>query len=162
MFDTLFLDRDGVINKKLEGRYVTNFDEFVFVKNSDIAIRKLHKIFKRILIVTNQQGIGKGIMTEDDLNLLHMQMQRKLNVDFDLIDKIYFCPCLEGNSCNCRKPKTGMLENAKSDFPEIVIENSFLVGDSDSDIIAGESFGLKTIKVSTEFTLFDWLIKITE
>ena len=99
-------------------------------------------------------------MTEDDLNLLHMQMQRKLNVDFDLIDKIYFCPCLEGNSCNCRKPKTGMLENAKSDFPAIVIENSFLVGDSDSDIIAGESFGLKTIKVSTEFTLFDWLTKI--
>ena len=85
MFDTLFLDRDGVINKKLEGRYVTNFDEFVFVKNSDLAIRKLHKIFKRILIVTNQQGIGKGIMTEDDLNLLHMQMQRKLNVDFDFV-----------------------------------------------------------------------------
>ena len=78
MFDTLFLDRDGVINKKLEQRYVTNFDEFVFIKNSDIAIRKLHKIFKRILIVTNQQGIGKGIMTEDDLNLLHLQMQKKI------------------------------------------------------------------------------------
>ncbi len=162
MFDTLFLDRDGVINKKLEQRYVTNFDEFVFVKNSDIAIRKLHKIFKRILIVTNQQGIGKGIMTEDDLNLLHLQMQRKLSVDFDLIDKIYFCPCLEVDNCNCRKPKTGMLENAKLDFPDMKIEDSFLVGDSDSDIIAGKKFGLSTIKVSSEFTLFDWLIKITE
>jgi len=161
-FDTLFLDRDGVINKKLEQRYVTNFDEFVFVKNSDIAIRKLHKIFKRILVVTNQQGIGKGIMTKDDLNLLHLQMQRKLSVDFDLIDKIYFCPCLEVENCNCRKPKTGMLENAKLDFPEIKIEDSFLIGDSDSDIIAGKKFGLTTIKVSTEFTLFDWLIKITE
>jgi D-glycero-D-manno-heptose 1,7-bisphosphate phosphatase len=162
MFDTLFLDRDGVINKKLEQRYVTNFDEFVFVKNSDIAIRKLHKIFKRILIVTNQQGIGKGIMTEDDLNLLHLQMQRKLSVDFDLIDKIYFCPCLEVDNCNCRKPKTGMLENAKLDFPDMKIEDSFLVGDSDSDIIAGKKFGLSTIKVSSTFTLFDWLTKITE
>ena len=162
MFDTLFLDRDGVINKKLELRYVTNFDEFVFVKNSDIAIRKLHKLFKRILVVTNQQGIGKGIMTEDELNLLHWQMQRKLSVDFDLIEKIYFCPCLEGDNCNCRKPKTGMLENAKLDFPEIKIEDSFLVGDSDSDIIAGKKFGLTTIKVSSEFTLFDWLTKITK
>ena len=161
MFDTLFLDRDGVINKKLEQRYVTNFDEFVFVKNSDIAIRKLHKIFKRILIVTNQQGIGKGIMTEDDLNLLHLQMQRKLNPDFDLIDKIYFCPCLEGDSCNCRKPKTGMLEKAKLDFPEIIIKNSFLIGDSESDIEAGNKFGLKTIKVNETFTLNNWLESIT-
>lgn len=161
MYDTLFLDRDGVINQKLEGRYVTNFNEFVFVKNSDLAIRKLHKIFKRILIVTNQQGIGKGIMTEDDLNLLHLQMQRKLNPDFDLIDKIYFCPCLEGDSCNCRKPKTGMLEEAKLDFPEIIIKNSFLIGDSESDIEAGNKFGLKTIKVNETFTLNNWLESIT-
>jgi D-glycero-D-manno-heptose 1,7-bisphosphate phosphatase len=160
-FDTLFLDRDGVINKKLEQRYVTNFDEFVFVKNSDIAIRKLYKIFKRILIVTNQQGIGKGIMTEDDLNLLHLQMQRKLSPDFDLIDKIYFCPCLEGDSCNCRKPKTGMLEEAKLDFPEIIIKNSFLIGDSESDIEAGNKFGLKTIKVNETYTLNNWLESIT-
>ena len=160
MFDTLFLDRDGVINQKLEGRYVTNFNEFVFVKNSDLAIRKLHKIFKRILIVTNQQGIGKGIMTEDDLNLLHLQMQRKLNPDFDLIDKIYFCPCLEGDSCNCRKPKTGMLEKAKLDFPEIIIKNSFLIGDSESDIEAGNKFGLKTIKVNETYTLNNWLESI--
>ena len=161
MYDTLFLDRDGVINQKLEGRYVTNFNEFVFVKNSDLAIRKLHKIFKRILIVTNQQGIGKGIMTEDDLNLLHLQMQRKLNPDFDLIDKIYFCPCLEGDSCNCRKPKTGMLEEAMLDFPDIIIKNSFLVGDSESDIEAGNKFGLKTIKVNETFTLNNWLESIT-
>ena len=161
MYDTLFLDRDGVINQKLEGRYVTNFNEFVFVKNSDLAIRKLHKIFKRILIVTNQQGIGKGIMSEDDLNLLHIQMQRKLNPDFDLIDKIYFCPCLEGDSCNCRKPKTGMLEEAKLDFPEIIIKNSFLIGDSESDIEAGNKFGLKTIKVNETYTLNNWLESIT-
>ena len=157
MYDTLFLDRDGVINLKLEGRYVTNFSEFVFVKDSDTAIRKLHKIFKRILIVTNQQGIGKGIMSEDDLNILHQKMQRKLDPEINLIDKIYFCPCLEEKKCNCRKPKTGMLENAKIDFPDINIKQSFLVGDSDSDIIAGKNFGLNTIKVDENFPLNNWL-----
>ena len=160
MYDTLFLDRDGVINKKLEGRYVTNFNEFIFIENSVLAINKLHIIFKRILVVTNQQGIGKGIMTEDDLHLLHKQMQRALNPNFNLIDKIYFCPCLEGVDCKCRKPKIGMLENAKLDYPEIEIENSFLVGDSESDIIAGKNFGLNTVKVSNDFNLNDWLQSI--
>ena len=160
MYDTLFLDRDGVINKKLDGRYVTNFNEFIFIENSVLAINKLHEIFKRILVVTNQQGIGKGIMTEDDLHLLHKQMQRALNPHFNLIDKIYFCPCLEGVDCKCRKPKIGMLENAKLDFPEIEIENSFLVGDSESDIIAGKNFGLNTVKVSNDYNLNDWLQSI--
>ena len=157
---TVFLDRDGVINKKLEGRYVTNFNEFFFIENSVLAINKLHEIFKRILVVTNQQGIGKGIMSEDDLHLLHKQMQRALNPDFNLIDKIYFCPCLEGVDCKCRKPKIGMLENAKLDYPAIEIENSFLVGDSESDIIAGKNFGLNTVKVSNDFNLNDWLLSI--
>ena len=160
MYDTLFLDRDGVINKKLEGRYVTNFNEFIFIENSVLAINKLHEIFKRILVVTNQQGIGKGIMTEEDLHLLHKKMQRELNPDFNLIDKIYFCPCLEEIDCKCRKPKIGMFENAKFDYPDIEIENSFLVGDSESDIIAGKNFGLNTVKVSDDYTLNDWLQSI--
>jgi len=67
--DTLFLDRDGVINVKLEARYVRNSNEFEFMQGALVAISKLSKLFKRILIVTNQQGIGKGIMTEADLNL---------------------------------------------------------------------------------------------
>ena len=160
MYDTLFLDRDGVINKKLEGRYVTNFNEFFFIENSVLAINKLHEIFKRILVVTNQQGIGKGIMTKEDLHLLHKQMQRELNPDFNLIDKIYFCPSLEEIDCKCRKPKIGMFENAKFDYPDIEIENSFLVGDSESDIIAGKNFGLNTVKVSDDYTLNDWLLSI--
>ena len=161
MFDTLFLDRDGVINKKLEQRYVTNFDEFVFVKNSDIAIRKLSKLFNRILIVTNQQGIAKGIMSEDELSLIHEKMQKQIFEKKNLIDKIYYCPHLEQLNCKCRKPRIGMLEQAKIDYPQIKIEDSFLVGDSDSDIIAGKTFGLNTIKVSADFTLFDWLTEIT-
>ena len=73
-YDTLFLDRDGVINKKLDGKYVKDFSEFEFVDGVKSAISELTNMFKRILIVTNQQGIGKKIMSDSDLNLLHSRM----------------------------------------------------------------------------------------
>ena len=76
--DTLFLDRDGVINVKLDGRYVKNTDEFEFMIGAETAISKLSKIFNRILIVTNQQGIAKGIMSDNDLGFLHEYMLLEL------------------------------------------------------------------------------------
>ena len=160
MYDSLFLDRDGVINNKLEGRYVTDFNEFEFIKNSDTAIVCLSKIFKRIFIVTNQQGIGKGIMSENDLYLLHDSMQKKICSINSVITKIYFCPHLAEDLCNCRKPEIGMLEQAKIDFPDIKINQSFLIGDSDSDIEAGDKFGLTTVKVNNTYTLDHWLKEI--
>ena len=160
MYDSLFLDRDGVINNKLEGRYVTDFNEFEFIKNSDTAIVSLSKIFKRIFIVTNQQGIGKGIMSENDLYLLHNNMQKKISDIDSVIAKIYFCPHLSEDLCNCRKPNIGMLEQAKIDFPDIKINQSFLIGDSDSDIEAGDKFGLTTVKVDNTYTLDHWLKEI--
>ena len=90
-FDTLFLDRDGVINLKLNNRYVQNPEEFEFIKGSKQAISKLSKVFNRILVVTNQQGIGKGIMSVDDLLILHNYMLNELR-EFDAImDQIYLC-----------------------------------------------------------------------
>ena len=160
MYDTLFLDRDGVINHKLEGRYVTIFNDFTFINKSDLAIKELSKIFRRILIVTNQQGIGKGIMTIKDLEQLHISMENALSCEDTYIDKIYFCPHLETSNCDCRKPRLGMFRQAQLDFPEINIDRSFLVGDSDSDILAGKGFGLETVKVSASFTLYDWLIEL--
>ena len=160
MYDSLFLDRDGVINNKLEGRYVTDFNEFEFIKNSDTAIVSLSKVFKRIFIVTNQQGIGKGIMSENDLNALHDNMKKKISAIDNVIAKIYFCPHLSADLCSCRKPNIGMLEQAKVDFPDIKIDQSFLIGDSDSDIEAGNKFGLTTIKVDSTYTLDHWLKEI--
>ena len=104
-YDTLFLDRDGVINKKLDGKYVKDFSEFEFIDGVKSAISELTNIFKRILIVTNQQGIGKKIMSDADLNLLHSRMVFELNKYGGIIDKIYFCPDLETKKCNCRKPR---------------------------------------------------------
>lgn len=158
--DTLFLDRDGVINVKLEERYVRNSNEFEFMQGALVAISKLSKLFKRILIVTNQQGIGKGIMTEDDLNLLHSFMTSEIGKLNGKINKIYFCPHLDTENCNCRKPNPGMINQAIADFPEIDRQNSYLIGDSDSDIEAGNRMKLNTVKVDNEYTLAKWTAEL--
>ncbi|MBC8301035.1 MAG: HAD family hydrolase, partial [Pelagibacterales bacterium] len=155
-FDTLFLDRDGVINKKLEGKYVRNFSEFEFMPGALDSISKLSNLFSRILIVTNQQGIAKGIMSEADLNILHTKMQDRIEKLGGKINKIYYCPHLQDMDCICRKPKSGMIEQAIIDFPEINIENSYLIGDSDSDIKAGKKMNLNTVKVDNDYTLAKW------
>jgi D-glycero-D-manno-heptose 1,7-bisphosphate phosphatase len=154
--DTLFLDRDGVINVKLDGRYVRNFEEFEFMPGAELAIASLSKIFKRILVVTNQQGIAKGIMSAEDLNSLHKNMLQQLKTTGGSIEKIYYCPHLDSENCKCRKPNTGMIEQAIINFPDLENENSYLVGDSDSDITAGNEMGLITVKVDNEYTLAKW------
>jgi len=154
--DTLFLDRDGVINMKLDGRYVRNFEEFEFIPGAELAIANLSKIFKRILIVTNQQGIAKGIMSTEDLNSLHQNMLQQLKITGGTIEKMYYCPHLDTANCKCRKPNTGMIEQAIIDFPNLENKNSYLVGDSDSDIAAGNEMGLITVKVDNEYSLAKW------
>ena len=154
--DTLFLDRDGVINIKLDGRYVRNFEEFKFIPGAELAIANLSRIFKRILIVTNQQGIAKGIMSAEDLDSLHKDMLQQLKITGGVIEKIYYCPHLAAENCKCRKPNPGMIQQAIIDFPDLENENSYLVGDSDSDITAGNEMGLITVKVDNEYTLAKW------
>ena len=109
-YDTLFLDRDGVINKKLERRYVRNFSEFEFITGALKAISELSNLFTRIIIITNQQGVAKGIMSEADLIILHTHMQESIEHFGGKINKIYYCPHLEEIDCMCRKPKAGMIE----------------------------------------------------
>ena len=159
--DTLFLDRDGVINVKLDGEYVKNIDQFEFMIGAEMAISKLSKIFNRILIVTNQQGIAKGNMSDKDLDILHEYMLLELKKNGGVIDKIYYCPHFAIESCSCRKPKPGMIQQAIIDFPDIKVENSYLIGDSDTDILAGNMMGLITVKVSNEYTLSNWCNELT-
>ena len=154
--DTLFLDRDGVINVKLDGQYVENTDDFEFMIGVETAISKLSKVFNRILIVTNQQGIAKGIMSDKDLGILHEYMLLELKKNGGVIDKIYYCPHLAADNCSCRKPNPGMIQQAIIDFPEIKVEGSYLIGDSETDMLAGNKMGLITIKVDSEYTLLKW------
>ena len=158
--DTLFLDRDGVINVKLDGRYVKNTSEFEFMIGAETAISKLSKIFNRILIVTNQQGIAKGIMSDKELGVLHDYMLFELKKNKGVIDKIYYCPHLASENCSCRKPNTGMIQQAIIDFPEIKVKDSYLIGDSNTDILAGNKMGLITVKVDNEYTLSKWCAEL--
>ena len=155
-FDTLFLDRDGVINIKRENQYVLRFSDFIFIPGVLFAIRDLSVLFKRIIIVTNQQGIGKGLMSEEDLDLVHKKMIVEIKDAGGRIDKIYYCPHLESKDCKCRKPRVGMLEEAFYDFPSIDTTNSYKIGDSNSDIQAGKSKSLNTVKVDNQYTLSSW------
>lgn len=154
-YTTLFLDRDGVINEKIDG-YVKTYSEFKFIDGVLESLKYLSEHFEKIIIVTNQQGIGKKIMTSDDLDRLHNSMVNEINLHGGRIDKIYHCPCLESENCECRKPNTGMLLDAKKDFPSIKFKNSILLGDSDTDIAAAENVGVKAVKVSMEYSLSDW------
>jgi histidinol-phosphate phosphatase family protein len=143
---TLFLDRDGVINHKRENDYVKNWNEFSFINGSLEAISFLSKVFGKIIIVTNQRGVGKGIMKEEDLILIHQRMSDQIELNFGKIDKIYFCTDVSETSLN-RKPNLGMGLQALSDFPEINFEKSIMIGDSHSDILFGQKLGMTCFQI---------------
>lgn len=147
---TLFLDRDGVINKKLEKDYVKKIEEFEFIEGTVEAIRKLNNIFGLALVVTNQQGIGKGIMTNADLKVVHDYMEAELLKEGAKLDKIYYCPELNSKNAICRKPNTGMAEEARRDFPTIDFKSSVMIGDSISDMQMGKRVGMVTVFISEE------------
>ena len=134
---SLFLDRDGVINKKLEDDYVKSWDEFSFKVGTLEALAELRKVFGHIFIVTNQRGVGLGKMTEEVLNEIHSNMLFEIEEASGKIDKVYYCVDTDNNS-PYRKPNIGMGLMAKQDFPEIDFSKSIMVGDSISDMEFGE------------------------
>jgi histidinol-phosphate phosphatase family protein len=141
---SLFLDRDGVINEKLENDYVKCWEEFKFKEGALEAITGLGQIFGQIIVVTNQRGVGLGIMTEEQLSEIHKKMLVEVSRVSGRIDQIYYCISTESKA-ECRKPNIGMGLKAKSDFPEIEFSKSVMVGDSISDMEFGENLGMKTV-----------------
>jgi histidinol-phosphate phosphatase family protein len=141
---TLFLDRDGVINYEKEADYIRNPGEFRFYEGVPDAIGVFTRRFGRIIVVTNQKGIGKGLMTENDLQDIHTFMLTEIGRHDGRIDRIYFCPDLDEASPN-RKPNPGMGFRAKGDFPEIDFSRSLMVGNTMSDMKFGKALGAKTI-----------------
>lgn len=145
---TLFLDRDGVLNKRLENDYVKRWTEFEFLDGVLDALAYFNKVFGRILVVTNQQGIGKRLYTVEDLELIHGNMLYEIRFHGGRIDKVYFSPFLDAQNHPSRKPGTGMALQAKEDFPEVDFQKSLMIGDSKSDMQFGKSLGMKTIYIS--------------
>lgn len=145
---TLFLDRDGVINKKLPGDYVKKWEEFEFLPGAIEAIRIFTGIFKYIFVVTNQQGIGKGLMNEIDLEIIHNKLHEEIRYEGGRITKIYHSPYRAEEKSVFRKPNPGMARKAKIDFPEIEFDKSIMVGDSISDMEFGKNSGMFTVLIS--------------
>ncbi|MFM2155779.1 MAG: hypothetical protein RL516_528 [Bacteroidota bacterium] len=141
---TLFLDRDGVINKELRDDYVTRWEDFVFEVGALSALAKLSAIFGRIIIVTNQRGIGIQKMTEEDLNAIHQQMQKAIEDEGGRIDAIYFAPAADRSDIR-RKPNPVMALEAQNNFPEIDLLKAVIVGNSISDMEFGRNAGMITV-----------------
>ena len=130
--DTLFLDRDGVINRWLPGDYVRSWEQFAFLPGILESLRKWAEKFKHIIIVSNQRGVGKGKMSQEDLDTVHARMLDEIQASGGRIDAIYTCTELDKDH-PMRKPQTGMFQAACQDYPDIAPERSLMLGDSDSD-----------------------------
>ena len=145
---TLFLDRDGVINLHYPNDYVKSWDEFYFLEGALDAFTTLGKIFRRIIVVTNQQGVGRELMSHDDLEFIHTEMLKEIRKHGGRINAIYAATDLKENDVKLmRKPNIGMAKRAKKDFPEIDFSNSIIVGDSASDMEFGRNAGMITVFV---------------
>jgi D-glycero-D-manno-heptose 1,7-bisphosphate phosphatase len=149
-FDTLFLDRDGVLNKKIDNGYVLDFDQIEILPGIEDFLQSAVDYFERILVVTNQRCVGRGLLSIEDL----FEINTKINgLTGDHIDRFYVCPHLDEDNCDCRKPKNGMFLQAGRDY-EVDFSHSWMVGDSETDLIPAKQLGIATFYVSTKQSLF--------
>jgi D-glycero-alpha-D-manno-heptose 1-phosphate guanylyltransferase len=145
---TLFLDRDGVINEDKIGSYIFNTDEFHFMHGAPELFKKLSDKFNHLIVVTNQRGVGRGLMSEEDLTAIHHKMLTAVKSAGGKIDRIYYAPSIVNND-PMRKPNPGMAFLAKADFPAIEFSKSIMVGNKLSDMAFGKNAGMYTIFVAT-------------
>lgn len=147
MRKTVFLDRDGVINQTAPPHdYIRTWAAFHFLPGVKEAIGLLNRHGFLVLIITNQRGIARGLMTMADLAAIHDCMQHELEMTGAHIDDIFICPHEKG-TCHCRKPGIGLFLQAENKYP-IDKSHSYMVGDSKSDIIAGKRYGVRTVAVN--------------
>jgi D-glycero-D-manno-heptose 1,7-bisphosphate phosphatase len=144
---TLFLDRDGVISRRIPDDYVTRWEDFRFLDGVLEAMSIFNMIYGTIIIVSNQQGIGKGLMSEESLKMIDAKMKEEIKSAGGRIDASYYSPYLTSENHPDRKPGTGMGLKAKADFPEIDFSRSIIVGDTASDIEFGKKLGMVTVLI---------------
>lgn len=145
---TIFIDRDGVINHEKKEDYILNPGEFRFYEGIPEAFKKLRNHFGKIIIVSNQRGVGKGLMSESDLQDIHRKMVEEIEIAGGHIDKIYYCTSTD-NKHPGRKPNPGMAFHAKADFPDIDLSKSVIIGNKPSDMLFGRNAGMHTVFVAT-------------
>ncbi len=147
---TLFLDRDGVINKRNVGGYITKWADFEFEKGALSFISSVKSFFETIVVVTNQQGVAKGVMRQSDLDEIHTNMIHKIREVGGEIHQVFSCTCLASDPDNCRKPSGDMAQQAKEIYPSIDFKQSIMIGDSVTDMQFGHRLGMKTLFIHNQ------------
>lgn len=152
----VFLDRDGVINEVLTKRvkFVNNPKQFYFLPGAEEAIKSLNDYFDYVFVVTNQGGIGLGYMKEKQLRKVHDYMVAELKKKGATIHEVAYCPHKPKAGCECRKPNSKMILDLGEKY-KIDLEQSYMVGDTDTDIQAGKKAGTKTIYIGNRDPLAD-------
>jgi D-glycero-D-manno-heptose 1,7-bisphosphate phosphatase len=149
MNKAIFFDRDGVINKRILGGYVRSWDEFEIDPDFSNVLREVKKLGYLAIVITNQRGVGRGLMTQDDLDHIHSQLQLHLAKEVEhQFDDIIACTDMDDSSAR-RKPSPAMLLEAAHKH-NIDLKQSWMVGDSPSDIAAGKAAGTRTAYLLTE------------
>ena len=144
----VFLDRDGVINRKARtGEYITRWDDVEFLPGVPEAIVLLRRAGFRVIVITNQRCVAKGLITIPELESLHGRMVAELGKTGANIDAVYYCPHEKQPTCRCRKPAPGLLLDAARDH-HIDLVTSWMIGDSGIDIEAGKNAGCKTARLA--------------
>lgn len=144
---TVFLDRDGTINTSpKEGQYVQKPEDLTLEPLAGKAIALFNGAGMRTVILTNQRGIARGLMTEGDLTAIHERLVELLAAEGARVDGILHCPHQVGE-CRCRKPGPGLFELAEREIEGVRIFGSAMVGDSDLDVLAGSNLGITTVRV---------------
>jgi D-glycero-D-manno-heptose 1,7-bisphosphate phosphatase len=143
-----FLDRDGVINRKApEGAYIISWGEMEFLPGVVSAVKQLNAADYRVIVVTNQRCVAKGLITPEQLEAMNRRICDQFAAEGAIIDAIYYCPHDFHDACSCRKPNPGMLLAASRER-QIDLSQSWMIGDSDSDIQAGISAGCRTARLT--------------
>ena len=147
---TLFLDRDGVVNRRIIDGYVTSWEAFEFLPGVLEAMSVLAQRFNYIVMITNQQGVGKGLMTMEQLDDIHDRMCTEIEAHGGRIDGIMVCPQLATEPDNYRKPDPAMAYAAQEVYPDIDFDRCIMVGDGAIDIEFGHNAGVKTVFIGDD------------
>ncbi|MEI7500940.1 MAG: HAD-IIIA family hydrolase [Bacteroidota bacterium] len=150
---SLFLDRDGVINRRIVDDYVKTWDQFEFLPGVLDALKLFHQIFGKIIVVSNQQGVGKGLMAKMDVHSVHDRMMEEIRNAGGKIDAVFYSPHLQSDGSIMRKPNIGMALKTRIQFPEIRFKKSVMAGDSISDMLFGKRLRMITVLISQDAEL---------
>ena len=160
MTKAIFLDRDGVINQERKD-YVKKLDEFRILDKTSDAINIIKNNGFLVIIITNQSAINRKLLSVETLNKIHEKLQSYLEKYDTSFDGVYFCPHTQSENCECRKPKPGLILQAVTDF-QIDLSESYMIGDSETDIQAARNAGCKGILLKKDQTLLEVVVDLFE